>query len=422
MTDGRTTTDAHTAAQEPQVPRAAHAEMQQSDRALAHDVADDFADLEPIRNEWDAFVERIGGDLFATYDWCAVWWRHYGNKRRLHVHILRDGPGGAIVAVLPLFSERLRVGPFALRVVRLVGCDHSVTSVAPAIEMPHARQVLRAVVDHVSQTGSWDVLQLGPLPGYFEYAEQLALDLRACGVGDVDVVDREPHMYFDVAASFEAFLDNLSTKERRNVRRDERKLDERGAVVRELVRDRRELWGAFEAFIEMHQAHWRGLGCLGHFADWPGAVAFHRDMAERQLDRGRLMLSRVRVGDETVASEYSYAFGKRVHWILGARREGAPGRVGFCGLVRHACDSGLTLIDAMRGSYEYKRLLGAKVAPQRSIVALRGGAMSSLRYRAMRAAARCLDLAYYRVYFSRLAPKLPVTPGPLWRSWIRSRL
>jgi len=268
----------------------------------------------------------------------------------------------------------------------------------------------------------WDVLQLGPLPAYFEHAECVASALAGCaGVADVRRWDREPHMYFQVPSSFDGFLDALSAKERRNVRRDERKLAERGAVVRELVADRSELGNTFETFVNMHQAHWRAIGCLGHFADWPDAVAFHREMIERQFARGRLMLSRVRVGDETVASEYSYSFGERAHWILAARREGVPGRIGFCGLLRHACDRGLKQIDAMRGFYDYKRLLGANVAPQCSIVAVREGVMPSLRYRLMRAAARWLDMVYYRVYFSRLAPKLPVTPRPLWKTWIRSR-
>jgi len=421
LADRRTTADADATA--PHASGVGRTEMPPKDHALAHDVFDDFAKLEPMRGDWDAFVERVGGDLFATFDWCDVWWRHYGDNRRLHVHVLREGAGGAIVGILPLFSERLRVGPCALRVVRLVGCDHSVTSVAPAIEMAQAGRVVGAVIDHLSREGSWDVLQIGPLPGYFEQAEPLASAVAACpGVADVARLERAPHMYFRVPSSYDAFLENLNTKERRNVRRDERKLEERGAVFRELIRARVEVTPAFDAFVEMHQAHWRELGHLGHFADWPGAVAFHHDMALRQFDRGRLMLSRVRVGEETLASEYSYSFGRRAHWILAARRDGVPGRIGFCGLVRHACDSGLTLIDAMRGSYEYKRLLGAEVAPQQSIVAVRCGAMSSLRYKAMCAAARCLDLAYYRVYFSRLAPKLPVKPGPLWRSWIRSRL
>ena len=390
---------------------------------LLLDVFPSFAGLESIRGEWDEFVEGVGGDLFSSFDWCDTWWRHYGSGRRLHIHVVRDASGGKLVAILPMFSERIRVGPFTLRAIRLVGCDHSVTTAAPAIEATRLPDVLPVVVERLVRDGAWDVLHLGPLPGYYVGIDDLVSAVRsASAISSVDLRPGHPHMWFDVPESFEAFLEHLSTKERRNVRRDERKLEQRGAVSRDLVENQAGLAESFDRFVEMHQRHWRSLGCLGHFADWPDALAFHRDMVERQHAQGRLLLSRVRVGGETDASEYSYRFGKRVHWILTARREGVPGRLGFCGLVRHACEAGLTRIDAMRGFYEYKRLLGAEMAPQSSIVAVRGGTMPLLRYKMMRLAAWALDVAYYRVYFSRLASKLPRTPAPLWRSWIRSRL
>jgi len=383
---------------------------------------DDFAALEPIREEWDAFVDRVGGDLFSTLDWCRVWWAHYGTGRTLHLVVVRDASTEAMAAALPLFSERIRVGPVSVRALRLVGCDHSVTSVAPAIDPARMTEALAAGIDAASRRASWDVIHLGPLPGYYAARDSLE---RAMGelpeVGAVEVRPTEAHMSFDVPETFDGFLAALSTKERRNVRRDERKLGEQGEIVRETVTDRAALEEAFDAFIDMHQAHWRGQGRLGHFADWPDAVAFHKAMVARLFERDRLMLSRVRVDGETIASEYGYVFGRRAHWILAARRGGVPGRIGFCGLVRHACRRGVREIDAMRGSYDYKRLLGARQQPQHSLVAVRRGTMPGLRLAILRRAARALDLAYYRAYFSRIAPKLPITPRPLWRSWIRTR-
>jgi len=382
-----------------------------------------FADVESLRDEWDAFVERIGGDLFSTFDWCRVWWQHYDKGRSLHLVVVRDEPEGAIAAVLPFFAERIWIGPFPLRALRLVGCDHSVTSVAPAVDPPRISEVLSHAFEWLESKVPWDIIQLGPLPGYFEAREQLQATFRKVpAVADIELRPTEPHMWFDLPASFDEFLAALSTKERRNARRDERKLEEQGEITREVVTNRASLDEAFDIFIDMHQAHWKAQGCLGHFADWPRAVAFHKDMVHRMFDLDRLMLSRVRIDGDTIASEYSYVFGRRAHWILAARQPGVPGRIGFCGLVRHACERGAVQVDAMRGYYDYKRLLGAKQEPQYSLVAVRRGTLPKLRFALFRVAARFLDLAYYRLYFSRVAPKLPWTPSPLWRSWIRSRV
>lgn len=382
-----------------------------------------FAEVESLRDEWDAFVERIGGDLFSTFDWCRIWWQYYGKRRSLHLVVVRDEPGGSIVAVLPFFAERIRIGPISLRALRLVGCDHSVTSVAPAVEPARMSEVLSQVFKMLDGSVPWDVIQLGPLPGYYEHREPLEASLpRVSSVARVESRPTEPHMWFDLPASYDEFLAGLSTKERRNARRDERKLEEQGEITREAVADRASLDEAFDTFIDMHQAHWKAQGCLGHFADWPRAVSFHKQMVHRMFDCGRLMLLRVCVDGDTIASEYSYVFGRRAHWILAARQPGVPGRIGFCGLVRHACERHVTQVDAMRGYYDYKRLLGAKQEPQHSLVAVRRGTLPTLRFALFRGAARLLDLAYYRLYFSRVAPKLPWTPSPLWRSWIRSRL
>ncbi len=35
---------------------------------------------------------------------------------------------------------------------------------------------------------------------------------------------------------------------------------------------------------------------------------------------------------------------------------------------------------------------------------------------------RLLHLCYYRIWFSRLAPRLPFKRRPLWKLWIRTRL
>jgi hypothetical protein len=51
----------------------------------------------------------------------------------------------------------------------------------------------------------------------------------------------------------------------------------------------------------------------------------------------------------------------------------------------------------------------------------RDGLASSTRARATLALGDLLNLAYYKVWFQRVAPRLPLKRGPLWRSWVRRR-
>ncbi len=394
---------------------------------LEHAVFASFSEARALQQSWDSFVEEAGGDIFSTFDWCEVWWRHYGQRRRLQIHVFHDA--GRLVAVLPLFWERLRLGPLSLRLVRLVGCDHSVTTCAPVIQPDRMAAVMAAVVESLERGSPWDLLYLGPLPGYYERRDTMAGALRGCaGVEEVvSSADDGPHIVFNLPLTYEAYLGTLSSSERHNIRKRDRRLAEnhRSRLV-VIAPDKIEQ--AFRSFVRQHQAQWQRQGQLGHFGDWPGARAYHHDMALAQSRCGRLMLLHLEADDETLGFHYSYRFGQHVHWILGSRTLDprwefySPGRLLHCAMVREALEAGATQIDAMRGMYDYKLRLGGTVLQLQSVAAIHEGLMSRLRVRTTRCNARLLDLFYYRIWFGRLAARLPYWQRPLWRTWIRSRI
>ena len=60
----------------------------QVDLDLASQVYDSFYSILELRQEWDAFVESVKGDIYLTFDWCRIWWELYGAKRYLRIFIL----------------------------------------------------------------------------------------------------------------------------------------------------------------------------------------------------------------------------------------------------------------------------------------------------------------------------------------------
>ena len=66
-----------------------------------------FNSFEAIsREEWDAFVLSVEGDIYVTHDWCRIWWKHYEN-RDLRIFLFRAA--GNLVGIVPVFIERLRL-------------------------------------------------------------------------------------------------------------------------------------------------------------------------------------------------------------------------------------------------------------------------------------------------------------------------
>lgn len=389
-----------------------------------------FADAEQLRGEWDALVERVGGDMFSSFDWLAVWWKHFGTGRRLILHVARAAD--ELVAVLPVFAETIHWGPLGLRVVRIVGCDHCVTPCNVAIHSEWIEPVVDAWMRALKDATDWDLIHLGELPGYYGDGRALARALRESNPSDtVQLGERDyPHMVFDVPQDYESYVASLSTKERRNVRRDERSLEQRNGARSLAPHDRDEADTTFGQMIAMHQEHWNARGRLGHFAEWPGIEAFHRDFLDVLWKRNRLALVSVTSGQELEAVEYGGYFGARLHWITGARTQRSTSRVGFCALVRAAVQRGVQVIDALPGHYDYKRRLGARVLSVGSIAVVSARMRSRLRHRLFLAVTRLVSLAYHRLWFWHLAPWLRVRGlgarlrflnKSLWRRFVRAR-
>ena len=389
-----------------------------------------FGDARFLHDDWDHLAANIGGDLFATFDWCAIWWKHFGRGRRLEIYVARAGE--ELVAVVPLFRETLRWGPLSLRVIRLVGCDHCITTCHILIHPDWYQQVASVLMDALDGGGKWDLIHLAELPGYFSHGHALAEALR-CSNHSGRVVYREaayPHMVFDVPDSFEEYLKQLSAKERRNLRRDERRLDRAGRVERCSPTNRRELRQIFPELVDLHGQYWHGRGRLGHFAEWPHAEQFHREIAEVLLDQGRLALVIVRQNGRLLAAEYCARFGERIHWIISSRRPQKTCRIGFSALLNMAMCTGAKQIDALPGYYDYKRRLGARCVAIKTVTVFARKRLSTLRVRVFRSTTWVISLIYHRIWFWHLAPwlriKLPnvrasFLNASLWQPLIRTR-
>ncbi|MBN1341540.1 MAG: GNAT family N-acetyltransferase [Phycisphaerae bacterium] len=394
---------------------------------LRHSVRAGFEELRHLQSAWDGLVANVSGDVYGTYDWCAVWWRHYGYGRRLHIHLFHDGD--ELVGAVPLFTERLPLGPMSIRAVRLVGCDHSVTTCTPIVRPDRLGDVVRSLIAYMDRHMGWDLIHLGPLPCYYAHRSGLAEAAKACpAVGrTVEVTDAGPHGVFELPRTYAGYLSGLSRNERQNIHKRERRL-EKAHRLDAVVVGPDDLDAAFEEFVGQHQAQWRAVGQLGHFADWPGAEAYHREMAARQARHGRLMLLRLSVDGECIGYQYNYHFAERVHAILASRTLDpqwechSPGRLVHCAVVRAAIERGAGRMDALRGEYEYKRRLGGALGCLQAVSMIHRGLACRLRVGQARANARLLDLLYRRIWVNRLAPRLSSPRRPLRDVWIRSRI
>jgi CelD/BcsL family acetyltransferase involved in cellulose biosynthesis len=182
----------------------------------------------------------------------------------------------------------------------------------------------------------------------------------------------------------------------------------------------------FANFVDMHQKHWQKQNQAGHFSDWPRSLEFHHEVALSQLKRGRLRLMEVKTDGQSLGYKYSYKFGDTFVEFLDARADGdhftraGLGNIVFHEQLKKAQQEQVRYIDSGRGKYEHKLRMGGVLFDINNIYIFRNNLFAAVRVSIFQALAHSLDICYYKIWFSRLAPKLALRRRPLWKAWIRS--
>jgi CelD/BcsL family acetyltransferase involved in cellulose biosynthesis len=322
------------------------------------------AELEAIRAEWAALngVARAGC-LFLGPEWLIPWWKHFGAGRSLQVIALREGP--ALVGLLLLFAERVRLGGVSVRRIAFLGdgatgCDYLDVLAAPGRESEVLDQSLRAVL-----TLPWDACQLDGL--LRESGTALTLSQRfppgrpAGGEGGAGRVVRDAQLRFvcpfiPLRGTYEDYLQGLGRRE--NLRRREKWLARQPGFSITVSRTPEDALPDLERFLALHRARWAAEGGSDGLAD-ERHEAFHRDAAAELSRAGMLRLYTLWCARRAVASVYGVVHRQRfLYYQSGYDPLWASRSVGLVLLARTVKDAfaeGCTEFDFLRGAEGYKK-------------------------------------------------------------------
>ena len=394
---------------------------------LTTSIYEDLTEAAPLRGAWDHLVATCHGDVYFTYDWCRAWWAHYGRRRRSRVFVFHAD--GELVGIIPLVVERVWIGPLSVRLGRLMGADSTLAVLHPPVQRRYAAAAYRKVIAHVLGGVGCEALSFSHLSGECDLSADIR---RACQAPQrvYMVLDRStaPYTVLHLPATFDDYLNSLSKSERKGYRQDARRLSECGTLTMHRYHGVEELATAIVRFEALHRKQWRQIGKQGHFDDWPDSAAFTRRLLRDLASFGRAEVSEMMLDDITLVMQLSFRLGTSLYWRLPARNVDPEwerysiGRIAAMEEIKEAIASGVTRIEAGAGHYPYKQRLGGSEYRLRSLLITRALWWPRLKARILCAWADLLNLAYYRIWFQRLAPRLFLCRRPLWRSWIRTRL
>ena len=390
-------------------------------------VSESFADPGIDRDEWDSFAARQDAEIYQSYEWSRLWWEFYGRDRALRVVTFHRGD--RLVALLPFFIETVGFGPFRVRIAKQVSSDFTMGTLRPLIEPGFIEPIHKELVRFFLETEGCDGLRWGPIAG--KETIQRLIAAAETGEHSLDTTcHRIPHgveSVLELPATFEEYLSGISKNHRTNYRRTRNRLKREKDYESVTVQSASESIHLFEEFRSLHNRQWESVGEPGHFGDWPSALEFHRDLVQTLSPRGQLLLVCGLAEGEVVSAQYGYGFGERLTWLLPARRieddwsKYGLGRVGFVDMVEAAITEGYRKIHLGGAYWGYKSDLGGKEENAESILVSMSG-KSARKVKRLLLLMRIYGILYYKIWFKRVAPKLPWKRHPQWQSWIRWRL
>ena len=388
-----------------------------------------FEDLENIQLQWDELVQNTCGDIFMTYHWCRIWWKYYGQSRNLRIFVFFQDD--RLVGIFPLFFEKIWLGPVYLRAVKIVGSDFTLTQFGLAVYIEHLSEVTRIFFEELSRY-KLDIIHIGPIAGLYKHYDVIKESFQQQQGPAWRMLESKSgdQTYFSLPQSWEEHISRLKKNEKSNIRKNynsiERQINGNNDLFKTTSTCCDNCCDYFDEFVKLHQKHWNSIGKLGHFGDWPKSLQFHQELIRTHSKLGRLRLFKIEIGRECIGFQYHYKFAnKYIHFLdarpsLSAIKGISPGRISFCETIKEAINEKVNLIDSLRGRYEHKLRLGGKLFPIRNLYIIPEKTSTIIRVAVFRTLAIMLDLFYYKIWFSRIAPRLPLKRNALWQAWIRT--
>lgn len=337
-----------------------------------------FADLQAAWNR--LLASSAANSVTLTWEWLSTWWSVFGDARRLRILLVWDR--GRLVGGAPMLTRtrpepRYKVLPF--RRMELVAsgearadqiCSDYIGWIA---ERGREAEVAEIVLEglYSEYAHEWDELRLPDLPADSPVLGPLADGARRRGLG-FEIVRRESCALIRLPASWDAFLENVSSGLRYKIRRGRRELEKVCGRYR-VVEDASEIEEAVATLVTLHQQRWTDKGRPGAFRS-DRRRQFHERLIPLAFARGWLRLGVLDAGGGPIGAIYNFMYGGRVFFYQSGivpvdNTHLRPGVLMHAAEVEHAIGAGCTEYDFLkRGHSEYK---DAWANQSRDIVSIR---------------------------------------------------
>lgn len=326
-----------------------------------------YRDFLALKDIWNDVLQKCDHSIFSTWDWLSIWWKHFGNDKRLV--ILLSEEGGKLFGIAPLMYSVHSMFGLRRGKIEFIGTPSS--DYNDFIITEKKEECLRLLINYMNTwPGKWDCIDLKEIPENAEYLPLLAKFSKK-----LSVIHKCP--YISLPKSYDLFLKSLSYKLRKNLRGSLRKLEKDGYKVNFAdYSDVQSSNKGMQIFFDLHQKRWISKGFSGIFAE-EKARNFHLDIARSFSQKGRLGLYSLELSGKPVAALYGFKYQSSFNFYLSgldpAYQQHSIGKLLLANVISQCIHEGITEFDFLRGAEDYKNRWNTKERSNRQAILIRNG-------------------------------------------------
>jgi len=319
-----------------------------------------LSEFTAIAHEWNNLLVKSASHVpFLRHEYLSTWWQTLGGgeweQGDLYIVTARD-ENDELLGIAPLFSTTNLDGKRAVMLIGSIEISDYLDIIAPTKNLP---SFLESLVEQLSgpEGGDWEILDL-----YNFLADSPTLPiLRAAAQKqgwDYTQEIIQPAPSIALAATWEAYLLGIKKKQRHEIRRKIRRIENQTLPVRwYIVEDEDSLDAEIDAFLKL----------MAHDAE---KEAFLTDVMRSQMRtsvhtafrEGWLQLAFLEIGEEKAAAYLNFDYANCI-WVYNSGidfkfSDLSPGWVLVGYLIKWAIENGREVFDFMRGDEIYKYRLG----------------------------------------------------------------
>lgn len=326
--------------------------------------------LEKYRLIWDRLLsETRGATFFQSFDWLEVFWKHYGAGRKLKVLLVFSSGNPSGILPLMVEAKSTRAGRLRCLTYPLAYWGSFYGPIGP-----DPGRTLKEGLNYLHRSRrDWDILELRYVCSSDTKQKQTEGCLKGQGFQAYKTIMKYTSL-IDLQGTWEDYLASQTSKWRNNLKRWQRKLEEKGRVSHLRYRPGGEAqgegdphWDLYEACEEIARRSWQGSSEDGTTLSHDSISPFLREVHAAAAKKGALDLNLLLVADTPSAFVYNYhyqgyVYGLRIGYDPDVSMNG-PGNVLYTLIIKDSFARGDHTYDLGPGSLKCKEYFKTGVEP-----------------------------------------------------------